>query len=274
LQKNKTITVQQVILVTGASTGLGEAMATSLTRAGHSVYGTSRRIEGESKPFHTLNMDVTDSESVATAVARILEREGRIDVLINNAGLGIAGPLEEVSLPEVHRVFDTNIAGVLRTIQAVLPSMRSKGSGRIINISSIGSEIGLPYRGIYSASKAAVDRLTEALRTELAPFGIQACVVQPGGVRTEINKNRIHTRLADSSVYKASFDHTYQLIDESVDKGMAPEIFGQLLVQLVTTPRLKRVYRLGKPVEKLSVLLKRILPSATYDRMIRKHYGL
>ncbi|RYY89020.1 MAG: SDR family oxidoreductase, partial [Chitinophagaceae bacterium] len=221
--------MKQVILVTGASSGLGEEMARHLAAVGHIVYGSSRSIEGADKSFHTINMDVTDASSISTAIQRIVEREGRIDVLINNAGLGIAGPLEQLSIAEVQRVFDTNVTGVLRACQAVLPPMRRQQGGKIINISSIGSEMGLPYRGVYSASKAAVDRLTEALRTELAPFGIQACIVQPGGVRTDINKNRIRVALDESSPYRASFEHTYRLIDESVEGGLPPLAFAQLV---------------------------------------------
>ncbi|WP_460569047.1 SDR family oxidoreductase [Flaviaesturariibacter terrae] len=266
--------MKQVILITGASSGLGEEMARHLAIAGHTVYGSARRIEGQQKPFHTVNMDVTDADSISTAVARIVEREGRIDVLVNNAGLGIAGPVEQLAIDDVQRVLDTNVVGVLRTCQAILPQMRRQGSGKIVNISSIGSEIGLPYRGLYSASKAAVDRLTEALRTELAPFGIQACVLQPGGVRTDINKNRIRVALPEGSPYQASFEYTYRLIDESVEQGLPPEVFARLLEEIIRSPRLKRVYRLGKPIEKLSVLLKRLLPAGRFDKMIRKHYGL
>jgi NAD(P)-dependent dehydrogenase (short-subunit alcohol dehydrogenase family) len=134
--------------------------------------------------------------------------------------------------------------------------------------------MGLPYRGLYSASKAAVDRITEALRTELAPFGVQACVIQPGGVRTDINKNRIKVDLPKDSVYKETFDVTYQLIDESVANGLQPDVFASLVEQLVVAKEVKRVYRIGKPMEKLSVLLKRLLPAATFDNMIKKHYKL
>jgi NAD(P)-dependent dehydrogenase (short-subunit alcohol dehydrogenase family) len=266
--------VRKVIVVTGASSGLGEAMAAHLSGAGHIVYGTARSLEGKEKPFRTLNMDVTSSESIAAAIGRVLQEEGRIDMLVNNAGLGIAAPIEELSLEEAARVFDTNVMGVIRTCQAVLPAMRRQGSGRIVNISSIGSEIGLPYRGLYSASKAAVDRLTEALRTELAPFGVEACVVQPGGVRTDINRNRIRVDLDAGSPYRESFEHTYRLIDESVEGGLEAAAFGRLLERILQARNLERVYRLGKPMEKLSVLLKRLLPSRTFDRMIGKHYGL
>jgi NAD(P)-dependent dehydrogenase (short-subunit alcohol dehydrogenase family) len=266
--------MSKVVLITGASSGLGESIANYLVQKGFTVYGTSRNIEQQTKEFHTINMDVTSDQSIQSAIQKVLQQQGRIDVLINNAGLGIASPVETLSIDDVQRVLDTNVIGVIRTTQAVLPHMRAQKSGTIINISSIGSESGLPYRGLYSASKAAVDRLTEALRIELAPFGIQACVVQPGGVKTEINKNRIKTSLPAGNVYKESFDATYALIDESVDKGLDPLEFARLIEKLLHTPTLKRCYRLGKPVEKLSVILKRILPSSTYEKMIKNHYKI
>ncbi|GAA4323442.1 SDR family oxidoreductase [Flaviaesturariibacter amylovorans] len=266
--------MKQVVIVTGASSGLGEQIATHLAAKGHIVYGTARSLGGQERPFRTLSMDVGSPESIAAAVAQVLAAEGRIDVLVNNAGLGIAGPVETLSIDDCARVLDTNVLGALRAVQAVLPAMRKQGSGKIINISSIGSEIGLPYRGMYSASKAALDRLTEALRTELAPFGVQACVVQPGGVRTDINANRLRSELPAGNPYKETFETTYALINESVDGGLDPKVFGTLLEQLLEAPVLRRVYRLGKPLEKFSVLLKRLLPSGAYDRMIRNHYRI
>jgi NAD(P)-dependent dehydrogenase (short-subunit alcohol dehydrogenase family) len=266
--------MSKVILITGASSGLGESMAPYLASKGNRVYGTSRNIGQQSKPFSAINMDVTDVQSIQAAVHQIMQQEGRIDVLINNAGLGIASPVESLDLDEARRVLDTNVLGVLRTAQAVLPIMRMQRSGLIINISSIGSEVGLPYRGLYSASKAAVDRLTEALRTELAPFGVQACIIQPGGVKTDINRNRIKVQLPDGDPYKESFETTYRLIDESVDNGLAPEAFGKLVEQLISTRQVRRCYRLGKPVEKLSVILKRLLPSSTFENMLKKHYQI
>jgi NAD(P)-dependent dehydrogenase (short-subunit alcohol dehydrogenase family) len=266
--------MSKVVLITGASSGLGESIANYLVQKGFTVYGTSRNIEQQTKPFHTLNMDVTNNQSIQAAILKIVQEQGHIDVLINNAGLGIASPIETLSIDDVQRVLDTNVIGIIRTSQAVLPRMRAQHSGTIINISSIGSESGLPYRGLYSASKAAVDRITEALRIELAPFGIQACVVQPGGVKTDINKNRIKTSLPNDNVYKENFDTTYALIDESVEKGLDPLEFGKLIEKLLHTKTLKRCYRLGKPIEKLSVILKRILPSTTYENMIKNHYKI
>lgn len=264
----------KIILITGASTGLGETIATYLTSKNYVVYGTSRSIEHLAKSFNTLDMDVCDEESIQRTVQQIIEKEGRIDVLINNAGLAIAGPVEALPISEVQRVFDTNVLGTLRTTQAVLPFMRQKRSGLIINISSIAAEAGLPFRGGYCASKAAVDRLTEALRLEVASFGIQACYVQPGGTKTDINKNRLRVSLPADSVYKDAFDRTYDLIDESVSQGVDAELFGPLIEKIIASPQVERLYRLGKPLEKFSVLLKRLLPTSVYERMVRNHYKM
>ncbi|MEI6948486.1 SDR family oxidoreductase [Paraflavisolibacter sp. H34] len=264
--------MSKVILITGASTGLGATLAGYLAGKGHTVYATSRHIEQGSAAYNVLNMDVGSEESIRRAVETIVQRHGRIDVLINNAGLGIAGPIESVAAADVQRVFDTNVLGVIRTSQAVLPSMRQQRSGLIINISSIGSETGLPYRGVYSASKAALDRITEALRIELAPFGVQACYVQPGGIRTDINKNRITAPLAQGNVYKESFERCYRLVNDSVSGGMAPEAFGPVVENIMVMKKVPRCIRVGKPLEKVSVLLKRLLPESIYEKMIANHY--
>ncbi|GAA4462865.1 SDR family oxidoreductase [Nibrella saemangeumensis] len=266
--------MSKVILITGASTGLGESMAIYLAQRGYKVYGTSRQADEAGKTFSMLSMDVTSAESIGQAVEYICEREGRLDVLINNAGLGIAAPVELLPLDDVQRVFDTNVTGVIRMVQAVLPMMRQQRSGLIINISSIAAEAGLPYRGAYSATKAAVERLTEALRLELAPFGVQACSIQPGGTRTDINKNRLRASIPADSVYKKTFDRTYELIDQSVSGGIDPAVFGPLVDSIINSAQVKRLYRVGKPLEKVSVLLKRVLPTRIYERMIRKHYDM
>lgn len=267
-------TMSKVILITGASTGLGESIATYLANKGFIVYGTSRQTSEAGTVFSMIRMDVTSSESVRLAIDHILQQEGKLDVLINNAGLGIAAPVELLSIDDMQSVFDTNVTGVIRTIQAVLPSMRKQRSGLIINISSIAAEAGLPYRGAYSASKAAVERLTEALRLEMASFGVQACSIQPGGTRTDINKNRLRASLPADSVYKKTFDRTYELIDQSVSEGIDPDVFGPLVESIIKSANVKRLYRVGKPLEKLSVLLKLFLPTSIYERMIRNHYEL
>lgn len=265
--------MSKIILITGASSGLGLSIGQYLARAGHTVYGTSRKKQSD-PGFPMLVADVTSTESMTAAVTRILEEQGRLDVLINNAGLGIASPVETAPIDDVQRVLDTNVTGVIRAVQAVLPGMRERRSGLIINISSIGAEMGLPYRGVYSASKAAVERITEALRTELALFGIQACSVQPGGVRTNINQNRLTVALPSDNVYKQHFETAYRIINASVDEGLEAETFGKLIERIIRQKAVKARYRVGKPMEKLSVVLKTLLPAPLFENMIRKHYGL
>lgn len=264
---------QKIVLITGASSGLGLTIGQHLAKVGHMVYGTSRK-SSHDQGFPILQADVTSEDSIHTAITNILENHGRLDVLINNAGLGIASPIETADMEDVQRVFDTNVSGVIRMVQAVLPQMRRQRSGLIINISSIGAEMGLPYRGVYSASKAAVERITEALRTELAPFGVQACSIQPGGVRTNINQNRLTASLPEENVYRKSFDRAYRVINKSVDEGLDAEVFARLTERLLAAKTIKPKYRVGKRLEHLSVLLKRILPPAMFENMIRKHYGL
>ncbi|SFD82974.1 NADP-dependent 3-hydroxy acid dehydrogenase YdfG [Chitinophaga sp. CF118] len=266
--------MSKIVLITGASTGLGAAIATYLSAKGHIAYGVSRNIQQEGQPFRTLKMDVGDESSIKQAVQTIIKEHGRIDVVINNAGLGLIGPVEYLSIPDVMKIIDTNVLGVLRTTQAVLPFMRQQKSGLIINISSIAAENGLPYRAIYSASKAGVDRMTEALRVELAPFGVQACYVQPGGVYTNINNNRINTVLPAGSEYKESWDRCFNIIQDSVSKGLSTDAFGPLIEKIINTPRVKRCYRIGKPIEKLSVFLKKLLPAHVFEKMISNHYQI
>ncbi|GAA0548548.1 SDR family oxidoreductase [Chitinophaga japonensis] len=262
-----------VILITGASAGLGASIGNYLHGKGYTVYGTSRHIQPGALPFHTLQMDVNNNAGVQEAIAAVIEKEGRIDVLVNNAGLSIAGVTEHLSQEDVQQVFDTNVLGVLRTCQAVLPHMRRQGRGLIINVSSIGSETGLPYRGIYSASKAAVDRFTEALRLEVGAWGIQACCLQPGAVHTGINAHRLRSSLPEDSPYRDRFESGYAAIDASIDHGADPGIFGPVIEKIIQARRVKRYYRVGKPIEKLSVILKKYLPERMFENLLRKYYN-
>ena len=266
--------MSKVVFITGAAGGLGLGIAQYLANRGYTVYGTSRRSQAVIDGMKMLVADVTDGPSIEACISQIVNEQGRLDVVINNAGLGIASPLETVSIADVQQVLDTNITGVIRVVQAALPQMRLQRSGLIINISSIGSEIGLPYRGVYSATKAAVDRLSEAMRMELTGFGIQVCIIQPGGVKTDINKNRIHTELITGNAYKNNFDIAYEMINKSVDQGLDVKVFGELVFHILQQRRVKAVYRIGTRAEKMSVLLKSILPSSYFEKMVRKHYGL
>jgi NADP-dependent 3-hydroxy acid dehydrogenase YdfG len=264
--------MHKVVLVTGASSGLGEHLANYLTDKKYIVYGTSRSITQEGRRFKTLQMDVCDAKSVEEAIARIISEQGRLDVLINNAGLGLATPFEHTHMQEIERLFDTNVKGVVRTCQSVLPIMRNQKSGLIIQISSIASEFGLPYRGLYSASKAAVERFTEALRMEVKKYGIQACIIQPGGIQTDIGKNRLMSLIPSHSPYHQSFQRTLEIINGSVSQGLPPETFGPILEKIILAKRVKRVYRVGKLTEKLPVWLKVILPASLFERILLSHF--
>ncbi len=264
----------KVILLTGASSGLGEQLAIYLSGKGHVVYGTSRSITEQGRGYKVLKMDVCSEESVQTAVAHILQEQGRIDVLINNAGLGLATPFEHTHMQEIDRLLDTNIKGVVRTCQAVLPIMRKQNAGLIIQISSIASEFGLPYRGLYCASKAAMERFTEALRMEVRKYGIQACIVQPGGMQTDISKNRLMSFVPGDSPYQASFQRTLAIVNASVSGGLPTHVFGAAIENIIQAKEVRRVYRIGKFTEKLSVTLKRILSSKMFEQILLKHFEI
>ena len=179
----------KVILITGASSGIGFDAARTLARQGHRVYAAARRVE-RMEPLKAdgvvpMRMDVTDEASMAEGVRSILEQEGRIDVLVNNAGYGFFGAIENVPLEEARRQLEVNVFGLARLCQLVLPSMRERGSGRIVNISSVAGKAVLLFGGWYHVSKYSVEALSDALRMEMKPFGIDVVLIEPGGVKTD-----------------------------------------------------------------------------------------
>lgn len=265
--------MKKVILITGASSGLGKALAEQLAAKGYQVYGTSRTPRDNELPYQMIAMDVRDEESVRRAVASIAEREGRLDAVINNAGIGIAGPMEQLSMDNIEKVLDTNVKGAVRVMQAALPHLR-QSKGRVVNISSIGALFGLPYRGVYCASKAAVDLITEALRMELAAHGVQACSIHAGDIQTNINANRIKEYNPRDPTYRESFERVYADIDEDVNKGLPAEEVARQVIRALETPRLRRYYTIGKPLQKLSILAKRLLPAALFEKIIRRYSGM
>src|SRR5947209_10083990 len=181
----------RVALVTGASSGIGEAAARALVSAGFTVYGTSRRATAGEKRGEVvfLPLDVTDDESVSDVVREVLDRSGRIDVLVNNAGLGVAGAAEESSLEQARALFDTNLFGAIRMTRAVLPHMREQRSGRIINVSSIVCLIPVPYMALYAASKHALEGYSESIDHEVREHGVRVLLVEPGFTKTSFDAN-------------------------------------------------------------------------------------
>ncbi|MCB9038312.1 MAG: SDR family oxidoreductase [Lewinellaceae bacterium] len=265
--------MSKVVLITGASSGLGQALAQQLAGKGYRVYGTSRQPRSNELPYQMLAMDVRDEASVRQAIAAIVEKECRLDAVINNAGIGIAGPLEQTGLGNIEKVLDTNVKGPIRVIQAALPHLR-QSKGRVLNISSIGALFGLPYRGVYCASKAAVDLLTEALRMELSAFGVQACSIHAGDIRTGINANRIRDYDPQDPTYKERFERVYANIDKDVEKGLPAEEVARQVIRALESPRLRRYYTIGKPLQRLSILARRLLPAPLFERIIRGYSGM
>ena len=196
---------RKIVLITGGSSGIGKSIGNFLHEKGYTVYGTSRNPDNvKDSVFPLVKLDVRDAESIANAVQEVVTKSGGIDVLINNAGVGITGPLEEIPAEEIKNNFDTNVFGPIAVMKAVLPYMRKQKSGLIINVTSIAGYMGLPYRSVYSASKGALELITEALRMEVKNFGVHITNVAPGDFATNIASRRYHAPLIEGSAYETS----------------------------------------------------------------------
>ena len=266
----------QIAIVTGGSSGIGEAIAQVLSENGYKVYATSRKPQKTqlNDQFIYLKMDVQNDESVKTAVQEVLTKEGQIDVLINCAGLGINGPIEETPIEMIKTVFETNFFGIVRTTQAVLPAMRKAKKGFIINISSIAGEFGLPLRGYYSASKSSVEMLTEALRMEVKGFGVRVCSVQPGDFATNISANRPTAEVLESSAYRPMFDKINEQVNEEVGNAKDPIEVGEGILKILQKKSPQVRYRIGPFMQKLSVKIKKIVSGKIFEKIIMNHYKL
>lgn len=266
--------MSKVILVTGGSSGLGEAICEHLAAKKYKVYGTSRKANEHNDKFPLLQMDVSDRTSIQSAIKTLLQKEGRIDVWINNAGLGMAAPVEEASSEAIQQLFSTNFYGVLNTTQLILPIMRQQRSGLIINITSIAAEIALPYRGLYCASKAAVEKITEALRMEIKEFGVQACTFQAGDIKTNINANRLTAQIDAESAYSKQFNRINNEIHADVNNAVSPYFYAEKIESILRTKKVKRTYVEGRFIQRLSRFLSRILPGKWFEKIIMNHYKL
>jgi len=267
----------RVVLVTGASSGIGKCCAEYLAKQGYRVYGTSRRtgststgqLSSNTHFFQMIRMDVTDESSVRQGIDHIIARESRIDVVVNNAGFAIIGSLEDTTIEEVKSQLETNFFGSLRVCRTVLPIMRRQDSGYIINISSIGGLISLPFQSAYSASKFALEAAMEALRLEVRPFGIQVVLIEPGDFKTEITQ---HRRKAGQATRHSAYTDTFQKVLRIVESGErnapTPESIAILINKVIRmkSPRLR--YTAGKISQRIAVPLKKILPSRLFESLI------
>lgn len=265
----------KVVFITGASSGIGKAIGEYLFKKGYIVYGTSRNPEiNNHGPFPLLKMEVKESDSINIAISELIKAEGKIDVIINNAGIGITGPIEETPENEIKKAFQTNFHGPINVIKAVLPYMRNQGQGHILNITSIAGYMGLPYRGIYSATKAALEITIEAMRMETLQFGIKMSNVAPGDFATNIAAGRYHAPILENSPYKKNYGNTLKMMNEHVEHGEDPIKMAKAIHKIIETKNPKIHYKVGAPSQKFSIVLKRILPDKVYERMLLRHYGL
>ncbi|AXT20520.1 SDR family NAD(P)-dependent oxidoreductase [Flavobacteriaceae bacterium AU392] len=267
--------MSKVVLITGGSSGIGKSIGEHLIKKGLTVYGTSRNPQNypDSK-FKIIALDVCNNESIQNCVREVIKFEERLDIVINNAGAGITGPIEEIPEVEIKRNFETNLFGPINVIKAVLPQMRKQNSGLIINITSIAGYMGLPYRGVYSASKGALELITEAFRMEIKNFNIEMTNVAPGDFATNIAAGRYHEPLKDDSPYKIPYGNTLKLMDNHVNSGSNPNLMAEVVYKIINTKNPKIHYKVGVFLQKFSVVLKRILPSKVYEKMLLKHYKL
>ena len=262
--------MEKVVILTGGTSGIGKATAAQLREAGCRVYEFSRRAAGDN-PWHT-SVDVTDDRAVKAAVDAVFAREGRIDLLINNAGFGISGAMEFTDPADAHRLMEVNLFGMDNAIRAVLPHMRKAGSGRIVNISSVAGVFAIPFQAWYSISKAAVRSLTMALYNEVAPYGIQVTSVMPGDIKTGFTAARKKSTLGDRE-YGGRISRSVEKMEKDEQGGMAPEQAARTIVRVALKQgRVKPYYAIGLSY-KFLVLLDSLLPCRTVRWLLFLLYG-
>jgi short-subunit dehydrogenase len=273
---------EDIVLVTGASSGIGKSIAAYLAKEGYRVYGTSRKKQPgniKSEEVNTdsfpkiIQLDVCSIESIEAAVSYILKSEGRIDILINNAGFGIAGSIEDTDEEEAFRQFDTNFFGVHRMCRRVLPVMRCQGKGLIINVGSVAGLISIPFQGMYSASKYAVEAFTEALRIETRPFGIKVALVEPGDTRTGFTGSRQFAQASgDKSPYSANFKKSINKMIKDEMSGPDPEVVAKAVARLIKMRNPPVRVIVGFSYKTIG-FLKRLIPSRLAQFIVSKLYS-
>jgi NAD(P)-dependent dehydrogenase (short-subunit alcohol dehydrogenase family) len=274
-----------ITLITGSSSGIGLATSLYLARRGYTVWATMRNlekaselrkiIESERLPIELAQLDVCDDSSVKETIMQILQKSGRIDVLVNNAGYGLRGAIEEVSLDEWKRQFETNFYGVIRVTQAVLPQMRAQRSGAIVNISSVLGRMAIPFSGPYTASKFALEGLTETLRYELAPWNIKVVLIEPGFIATNFQQNAQLAQAAQSqdSPYALFKQASGRRVQRNIYRAAPPERVAETIYRAIAHPTPKLRYAVGRDA-RLVLPLRRFLPEGLFERILKKQLGL
>ena len=270
---------EQVVLVTGCSTGIGRALAREVRARGHRPFATARRLEAiedlASEGIETVRLDVKDTASIAAAVQAIMDRAGRIDVLVNNAGINVFGPIAELPTESLRDMLETNVLGVVAVTQAVFPHMADRRSGRIVNIGSVVGVLPTPFAGAYCATKSALHILSEVLRMEVSPLGIDVVVVQPGGVRSSIAESGargLERYRSETSRYRRVYAGIEKRAYASQDNPMEAEEFARGLVELAFATPAPRLVRLGAGADGVIRLAE--MPAEQRDAMLSSNFGL
>lgn len=263
-----------VVLVTGISSGFGLETARLLSQEGHIVYGTVRREVDPLPGVHYLKVDVRDREAVKDVVQQVVEKEGRIDVLVNNAGMGIGGPVEFATEEEIREQMDANFMGLVHFVTAVLPCMRQQGKGKIIALSSIGGVMGLPFQGFYSASKFAIEGYCEALRLELRHTGVTVTVIEPGDFSTHFTAQRKSVDNPEANAAYPSYARSLASIEHDEMSGLKPEFLAGKISKIVKMKNPGYSYIIASFLQKLSVFAKVILPKRWFAALLAVYYKL
>jgi NAD(P)-dependent dehydrogenase (short-subunit alcohol dehydrogenase family) len=268
----------KVALVTGASSGIGRACAEHLAARGYRVFGAQRRVPADGatpRDVTMLAMDVDSDRSVEEGIRAIHAQAGRLDAVVNNAGSAWMGAVEETSIDEARAQLETNFFGALRVCRAVLPIMRAQGGGHIVNISSLAGVLGLPFSGLYSASKFALEGMSESLRLETRRFGIQVVLVEPGDFCTHLPAARRQTAASQASgVYRAAFEQVKAQQDKDEAAAPTPEPVARLVARILEAPSPRLRYTVGMPMQRIVVPLKRVLPQRLFQALLVRALGL
>jgi NAD(P)-dependent dehydrogenase (short-subunit alcohol dehydrogenase family) len=264
---------ERVVLVTGASRGIGKAIAEKFAQRGDRVFGTARQPESiKAVAWTPLPLDVQDEKSATQCVETLLSKMGRIDVLVNNAGISVYGAIEELSVAQVKTVFETNFFGVVRMTQAVLPAMRQQAAGRIVNIGSVAGFVPMPFQAAYAATKHALAGWTETLDFEVRRFGVRAILIQPGFFRTDIDRSSAVGSCLQS-VYEAERNRVIEKNRQSVESGDDPVKVAEAVVRAATDPEPNVKVLVGRGARQIRVL-RTLLPRALFQIGLRRQFGL
>lgn len=264
----------RVAIVTGASAGIGLSVASRLHGRGWVVVGSSRRGTG-SNGWTSVVMDVDDDQSVTAGVQGVVVEHGRIDAVVASAGWGLAGAVEQTPIAEAKAQLETNFWGAVRVVQAVLPTMRRQGSGRIVLISSIGGVIGIPFQAFYSASKFALEGFGEALAYEVATFGIQVSLVEPGNVRTDFTQSRRQVSVPkDDDPYGKAVAKAIGVMEHDEANGVPPDKVAVVVEKLLNSARPRRRVSVGKVGERVGLPAKRLLPYRVFEGAAKSSLGV